>query len=266
MILPATVRTLVGAHRGASADAPENTMAAFERSIADGAELIELDVHTTLDGKVVVHHDFDLKRTAGSAAAIRDLTLREVLSFDVGSWKGSQYAGLQIPLLEQVFKLFGNRALLNVEIKFDGSPYREIELKVARLIREHGLMHRVAVSSFDLETALRLRRIDPDVRVSLLHESLAPDAGPGRLDGRSFVLAKMIVAREYGMVGIHLDHGSISMDLVTRARELELGVLAWTVDDEAEMRRLVGLGIDAIVSNRPSLLRSIIMESRPEQT
>jgi glycerophosphoryl diester phosphodiesterase len=263
LILLIEVETLIGAHRGASVDAPENTLAAFELAVTQGAELIELDVHATRDGVLVVHHDFDLRRTAGSAGLIRELTVSEVQTFDVGSWRGTKFAGERIPTLDKVLQTYGNRVLLNVEIKFDRVPYEGIESAVARAIRACGLSRRVVVSSFDLETLLRLRRIDGDIRVSLLHDaakSSVPDSGA--LDAASVMFARMAVAREAGMVGIHLDAASISADVCARAKELGLGVLAWTVDSEPEMRRLAALGIDAIVSNRPALLRAVLLEMR----
>jgi glycerophosphoryl diester phosphodiesterase len=265
MILPTNKATLIGAHRGASADAPENTIAAFDQAVADRAELIELDVHATVDGVLVIHHDFTLERTAGSPARLRDLTLAEVQSFDVGAWRGAAFAGQHIPTLDQVFQRFGNRILINVEIKFQDAPYDGIEQAVADAIRRHGLLRRVVVSSFDLETALRLRRIDREVLVSLLHETERSATPPNALDPGRMTLANMVLARATGMVGIHLDAASITADLSATARALGLGVLAWTVDAETEMRRLAALGIDAIVSNRPALLRQVVLETRGAQ-
>jgi glycerophosphoryl diester phosphodiesterase len=262
VILPASVATLIGAHRGASFDAPENTLAAFDLAVSAGAELIEFDVRVSADRVLVVHHDASLNRTAGLNARVADLPLSELQLLDVGSWKNPNYRGLRIPTLDQVLDNFGDLLLLNVEIKTDGAPVDQIEERVAAAIERRKLLDRVVVSSFEVETILRLRRLSPHVRASLLIESPAPLPVPSTVTAHEVVVAALVLARMYGLVGVHLAAELISRRIVNRARELAVGILAWTVDEQPEMARLVDLGVDVILSNRPALLHDVVVRRR----
>ncbi|MGH2391242.1 MAG: glycerophosphodiester phosphodiesterase [Chloroflexota bacterium] len=248
MLLPSTVRPLVGAHRGASADAPENTLAAFDLAVEQGAERIEFDVHRTRNGDLVVLHDFSPRRTANGAGTVAELTLTELKALDAGAWRGPRWAGQRIPTLAEVLDRYGERVYLNVEIKVDQTPYRGIEDEVAAAIRERGLYDRIVVSSFDFATVGRLRQVDPQVRAALLAQERPDEA--------------LRVAAEIGAVGVHLMSALIVRDNVARAAERGLGILAWTVDTEPEIKRLLALDIDAIVSNVPALLRRVVMDYR----
>ncbi len=264
MILSFPHKPLIGAHRGASEYAPENTLAAFDLAAIQGAELIELDVHLSADGYLVVHHDFDLRRTAGHPAMVGDLDLAVLRMLDVGSWKSTRFVGERIPTLEAVFEQLGQRVLLNVEIKVDASSSDRIDDIVASTIRSHGLADRVVVSTFDVETFMRLRRGNPDIRASLLFES--PVADPATAPPVDVLGPTLTVAAEFGAVGVHLEHTLVTPGVVERASELGLGVLAWTVDDEREMRDLALAGVEAILSNRPDALRQQMLPFRTGQS
>lgn len=248
MIVVSSLCPLIGAHRGASGEAPENTFAAFDLALEQGAELLELDVHRTTDGYLVVQHDFSLSRTASATGQIGELTLEALRRYDVGAWKGPRWAGQCIPTLDEVLDRYGDRAFLNVEIKVDRRPYPTIEAQVARAIRQRGLFDRVVVSSFDLSTVERLRRVDPAVRTGLLTEQ-QPDE-------------TLLRAREIGAVAVHLEADMITAPRLDHAHRRGLGVLAWTVDDPVEMVRLTELGVDAIVSNVPATLRDVVLARR----
>src|SRR5579864_3356404 len=109
MLPGVTFRPLIGAHRGASGEAPENTIAAFDLALEQGAELLELDVHRTADGHLVVQHDFSLARTAGRPGQIGECTLEELRQFDVGAWRGAAWAGQRLPTLEEVLDRYAAR-------------------------------------------------------------------------------------------------------------------------------------------------------------
>ncbi|MDB5074410.1 MAG: hypothetical protein JWO42_589, partial [Chloroflexi bacterium] len=176
--------------------------------------------------------------------------------------KGDKFIGQRIPTLDQVLDRYGSAVFLNVEIKVDRLPYREIEDWVAGAIQLRGLRDRVVVSSFDVETILRLRRLHPDIRASLLLNSPDPRSLQPGVSAEQVLDSALVLARVYGAVGVHLEAGLISESVRDRARALGLGVLAWTVDDEVEMTRLIDMGIDAIVSNRPAALRSLVVAHR----
>jgi glycerophosphoryl diester phosphodiesterase len=248
MILDTPLIPVIGAHRGASGEAPENTLAAFDLAIEQGAELLELDVHRTRDGHLVVHHDFTLNRTAGHDGQIAELSLAELRSYDVGAWRGPAWAGLTVPTLDEVLDRYAGRVLFNVEIKAARPPYPEIEVSVAAAIRARGLIGAVVVSSFNLPTMERLCRVAPDIRAGLLAEE-QPDAALER-------------ACELGAVALHLDSSLITAPRVQRTHARRLGLLAWTVDDPVEMVRVIDLGADAVISNYPARLRDVVLARR----
>jgi glycerophosphoryl diester phosphodiesterase len=248
MLLPTTLRPLVGAHRGASADAPENTLAAFDLAVEQGAELIELDVQRTRDGALVIQHDFSLGRTTTGSGQLAEHTLAELKALDAGAWHGANWTGQRIPILDEVLDRYGARVYLNLEIKVDDTPQSGFEQQVAEAIGQRDLYDRIVVSSFDFATVRRLRQVDRQVRSALLAEA-DPDQA-------------LRLATEIGAVGLHLRADLITTALVARAVENGLGILAWTVDDESEMQRLIGLDIEAIVSNRPALLLKVVTNHR----
>ncbi len=248
MLLPTTLKPLIGAHRGASADAPENTLAAFDLAVEQGAELIELDVQRTRDGELVIQHDFSLGRTTPGAGLLAEHTLAELRALDAGVWRGDSWTGQHIPTLDEVLDRYGARVFLNLEIKIGEIPQPGIEQQVASAIGRRGLYDRIIFSSFDFATVGRIRLVDPQVRAALLAEADPDEA--------------LRLAAEIGAVGLHLRADLITSARVTLAAERGLGMLAWTVDEEHEMLRLIGLDIDAIVSNRPALLHKIIEEHR----
>jgi glycerophosphoryl diester phosphodiesterase len=260
VIIASSTAPLIGAHRGASREAPENTVAAFDLAIEQGAELIELDVHLSRDGRLVVHHDFDLQRTAGCAARIGDLDWEDLRKLDVGSWLHPRFGHERLQTLDAVLERYGTRLLLNVEIKVDKDPHPGIEDLVAQAIAEHSLADRVVVSTFDVETFLRLRRRNPNVRASLLFE--VPSLRAGGLSAQDHLDAAFVIASHFGAVGLHLDHSLINRNVMDRAAYLNLGVLAWTVDDEQQMSRLARLGVEVILSNSPQTLRRQILPLR----
>ncbi len=248
MLFPANERPLIGAHRGASADAPENTLAAFDLAVEQGAELIEFDVHRTRDGELVVLHDFSSRRTTNGSGMVAEQTLAELKALDAGAWRGPRWAGQRIPTLAEMLDRYGERVYLNIEIKVDKIPYQGIEQAVAAAIQVRGLRGRIVVSSFDFATIGRLRAVDPQIRAALLAEQ-RPDQA-------------IRVAAEIGAVGVHLAASVIAPAVVDEAAERGLGILAWTVDSEPEMQFLLDLNIDAIVSNVPAVLRRVVMDYR----
>ena len=262
---------MVIAHRGDSAHQPENTMAAFDLAVEQGAELIELDVQRSLDGALMVIHDADLRRTMriplstatpGARVVIHDPHVKRMgcpglveehkaallRDLDAGSWKDERWAGERIPTLDQALDRYGGSVFLNIEIKAGKRPYPRIAAQVAQAIRRRSLYDRIVVSSFDWATIKELRRVDPAVRVALLADSRPDEA--------------LLYGAELGAGGVHLKAALITTALVASAQARGLGILAWTVDEPKEMARLAELDIDAIVSNIPSRLRDVILAYR----
>lgn len=233
-------RPLVGAHRGASVRAPENTLAAFRAALEDGAEIVELDAHLTRDGELAVIHDSDTRRVTGVAGAVAGMTMDELRRLDAGHHKGAPWAGEGIPELGDVFALLRGRLLINVEVKggVEAIP------ALARRLRDYDMTGSVIVSSFDRETVRAAATLSPGLRTGLLRDEATPDP--------------VAAARAVGASLLHLRHSLVTAEVVAALRDAGLGVLAWTVNEPSEMRRLAALPVDAILSDDPRLLRETV--------
>jgi len=226
------------AHRGASGRFPENTLKAFAAAMDAGAQMCELDVHLTIDGTVVVIHDETVERTTDGRGAVRSMTLEELKRLDAGIRFGGEFAGERIPTLEEVMTLAEGRCGLNIEIKSAG-----VERKVCELIVGRRALATAMISSFDWDALAVVRHFQPRVRVGLLASQW-----PARLVGAAFELkAESINPRS----------DIVTEDLCIAAHERNLSVYTWTVDEPAEMRRLIAFGVDGIMTNYPERLREL---------
>jgi glycerophosphoryl diester phosphodiesterase len=232
-------RPVIGAHRGASARAPENTLAAFRAALEDGAELIELDVHLTRDSRLAVIHDAETHRTTGTAGVVAELNMSELRRLDAGGHKGRHWVGEQIPELGDVFAAVHGRLLVNVEVKCSGAVPA-----LARCVAEHGMADAVIVSSFDPAVVCAVAALSPPLLGGLLVDRPAPNP--------------VAAAREGGAQLLHVKHTYLTPALVDLLHQAELGALAWTVNAPGEMRRLAALGVDAILSDDPRRLRTVV--------
>lgn len=228
---------LIIAHRGASAEAPENTMAAFELAQRQGADMIELDVLPTADGRLVVFHDETTTRWDGRDRRVADCSLAELQRLDIG--------GERVPTLEEVLGFAAATGIaLNVELKATGMGAR-----CAALLREFGVVEQVIVSSF-LPTALEeLRTADAAVRRAYL---MGTDTR--RPDVRLRELWPFFALRAVEAVAWHPYHGLPALDHVIPV-VLRAGyqINVWTVDEPERMRSLATLGVHGIITNRPAL-------------
>lgn len=239
--------TLNIAHRGASAAAPPNTLAAFEKAIELGADGIEFDVHLSADGVPVIIHDFAVDTTTDGSGRVADLTLAQLKRLDAGIRFAPAFAGEHIPTLEEVLEAVGNRLLLNVELKTTSLRDNGLEQAVIAQVRQHNLDNRVLFSSFNPFSLRRAKRIAPHIPAGLLY---APDLPLYlRRAWLAFLVPHEARHPHYKMVDAHY---------MAWAGRRGYRVNTWTVDDPAEMRRLIGLGVDGIITNVPNLLASIL--------
>ncbi len=228
-------RPAVVAHRGASAYAPENTLAAFERSLALGIADLEFDVRATRDGVPVVIHDQMVDRTTDGAGPVSELTLAELKRLDAGSWFRSEFAGEQVPTLEEVFALLRDRAYFNVEIKDAG---RGLEAKALALMTRYGVRGRSSARSFDVSVV----------------EEFAPVAEGGfpsfwlvdRLDARTVDRAVSLGANG---VSAHVD--GLTVEGVRQARAARFTIGAWGVSSAADIGTCLAFGVDQFTHDRP---------------
>lgn len=227
---------LIIAHRGASADAPENTVVAFALASEQGAHGVELDVRLSADGNVVIMHDSTVDRTTDGSGAVAALTADELRALDAGQ-------GQPVPTLDQVFEAFGPSMLYNIELKNSALLSHDMELAVADRIAAHHLENQVAVSSFNPLAVRRARRhLSASTIVGLVRQRRP----------RTF---RHFLAN----AGADHPHYSLVDEAYMRwARRRAYRVHVWTVDDAGEARRLAALGVHGIITNRPALVRDAL--------
>ncbi len=233
-------RLLVFAHRGASSLAPENTLAALTKAVEVGADGSEIDVHLTKDGEVVLLHDSGLKRTAGDPGAVWDYTLQELAGFEVGAWFGEKFEGEPIPTLTQAIRTVKGGFLLNIEIKVSREE-PDLVQKVVDIIHREKIRKKCLITSFDRKTVETVKEIDPRIKTGFIFSQDYPeDVFEGNWDVLSCNLRV------------------VNTEFVAKAREKKKEIHVWTVDNQEEMRRLIGLGVDAIITNRPQDLLPLV--------
>jgi glycerophosphoryl diester phosphodiesterase len=236
------MQTRIIAHRGASVEAPENTLAAFELARRQGAQMIEFDVRPTSDDAIVVFHDDTTERWNGRADAVAALTLAEMQAIDL--------RGERAPTLDDVCAWARTSGLLlNVEIKVAG-----IEAAVVRTIQRHGIAEQVIISSFDPAALRAMRAVAPELARAALTDA---DARPSAAD----VEWPLAVLRDLGARAWHPSWRLPQLDrLIPQVRQAGYAVNVWTVDDPAMMRRLLALGVEGIMTNRPALLAAVMRD------
>jgi glycerophosphoryl diester phosphodiesterase len=230
-------------HRGASADAPENTLRAFRLAMEQGADGVELDVWRCATGEVVVIHDEDARRTAEAPLRIQDAPLSALRELDAGAWKGGHFRGERIPLLAEVLEALPS-ALVNVELKCRGRD-RRLAQAAAEVIARARAGGRVIASSFDFGLLAAFRRAAPGVACGLLFEG-----------SRLWRPRVGLAVRLLRPAAVHPDHRLVTAARVRRWRDQGLQVNVWTVDEPSEVERLAGLGVDALVTDVPGRVRA----------
>ena len=240
------------AHRGASAYAPENTIPAFDLACEMGADAFELDVHLTKDGKAVVIHDDTIDRTGNGSGPVDGMTYEELLAYDFSNGMES-FAGVRIPLLEEVFDLaYQKNIFVNVEIKEnqirDSYPILE---KVLEIEKRCGMFGNVIYSSFNHYLLRELKSISGDIPAGILYLG-------GLVDVWDY-------AERLGVQAIHPHYICLGdRDLVSECHGRHIAVNAWTVNDEEDILAVVLSGADGIISNRPDVVGETIRRAAAE--
>lgn len=259
-----TTRPLVMAHQGGADLAPSNTMAAFRNAAQMGVDVLELDVHTTKDGVVVVIHDATVDRTTNGVGSVHDLTLSELQKLDAGyrfspdngqtfPFRGQ---GVAIPTLQEVLSAFP-ALRINIEIKQADPP---MEQAVAELIQQAGAQNRVLVVASNQDVIERFRALMPDVAT-----------GASESEVRGFFYAQTLRVSAFyrptaDALQVPENFGSIqvlSPHFVQAAHAREVAVHAWTINDPEAMRRLLAMGVDGIITDRPDLALEVLGRKAP---
>ncbi len=239
---------LVCAHRGRSGVAPENTLAAFEAAVQVAADFLELDVRHSADGEIVCIHDATVDRTTDGSGAVAEMTLAQIQSLDAGSWKGEQFAGERIPLLRDVLKSIARRIVVDIEIKDRG-----IAQKVVGLVREAEALRRVTVVSFEPADLRAARDAEAALACGLI------TVGPGA-NTPSAVATLISSALDCGANFISCLHTNVTETLVRECHLMGLALMAWTMDEPEDIRRMIELQVDGLVSNYPERALQMLEE------
>jgi glycerophosphoryl diester phosphodiesterase len=234
----------ITAHRGSSMAAPENTLAAIERAIEDGADYAEIDVQETADGVVVVIHDTDLKRITGVGKKLWDVTYDEIRELDFGSWFSPEFAGERIPTLVEAIELANRRIGLNIEIKLNGHEQNLTE-SVVRIIEETGFESQCIVTSLSRRALDEVAQLNPELeRGYIAYQTMGRIE---RIDADALML-KDSLATSLAVLAAH---------------DADMELHAWTVNDTTRMSFMIDRGVDGILTDYPELLVEVL-EQRAE--
>ncbi|MEK4385388.1 glycerophosphodiester phosphodiesterase [Solibacillus sp. FSL W7-1464] len=224
------------AHRGYSANYPENTIIAFQEAAKLDIWGVEFDVHLTKDNQLVVIHDESIDRTSTGKGYVKDMTLEELRAFDYGSWFAPEFAGQTIPTLAETLAIFKSTPFhINIEIKSDIFEYPGIEALIANEIHNFNLEDRVIISSFNHESIARFQQIMPNVKTALLFASL--------------IVNLEEYVKTLGSDAIHIPYYYGMRSIVRQAIKNGMTVRTYTVNDARVARQIGSLGIDAVFSD-----------------
>jgi glycerophosphoryl diester phosphodiesterase len=230
---------LVIAHRGASHDAPENTLAAFRRAADERADLVELDVQESSDGVVVVAHDSDLMKVGSSPLKIWEATADELRQVDIGSYRSAEFKDERVPTLAEALEACRGKSRVNIELKEYGHGQRLAE-RVVEIVEAAGMQDQIVTMSLSRELVAAMKRLRPEWTSGLLTAKAIGD-----LSG----LAVDFLAVESGMA---------TRRFIRLAHAAGKPVYVWTVNDPQRMIRMIGLGVDGLITDRPEVARDVI--------
>lgn len=238
------------AHRGASAAAPENTMAAIKQAIADEADWVEIDVQETADGEVVVFHDSDFMKLSGVDLKIWDATASDLQQLDIGSWFDPSFGDQRVPTLAEVLRHCKGKIDVNIELKYYGHD-EQLEKRVVEIIEAEEMTDHIVTMSLKLDAVKKMKQLRPDWSSGLLMSVAAGDLGGVDVDF------------------LAVNAGFVSRGFVQRAHRRGQLVYVWTVNDAASMSSMISRGVDGLITDKPALARSVLAQraqmSAPER-
>ena len=233
------------AHRGSSGDRPENTLPAFAEAVRVKADIIELDVHLSKDGHLIVMHDETVDRTTNGKGRICDKTLTELKELNAGSWFSEDYAATKVPTLKEVLDLLAAknyRGILTIELKTDHYEYQGIEKKVSELLASQSWPFTHWYCSFNVDTLDRLYAIEPQATFDFIM-------------GKSEAKPPLALSRPY-IEGIHPAYEWVKKH-EEQIADYPIAISPWTVDTEAEIRHCLAVGVTGIITNFPERVREV---------
>lgn len=247
-------RTLVIAHRGFSAEYPENTIAAFKAAVAAKADYIELDVHLSKDGEIVVMHDDTIDRTTNGTGFVNDYTVAELKKFDAGAWFDHAFVGERIPTLLEAIDLVENTSTrLCVEIKEKQKQhYPGLEKRLVEIVHQKDLIGHLVVTTYNKNVVSNLKKLEPRLPIAYdLNKDEYKKANEKPAE------SAMVVLNTNANMAC-FNHIHLSNEIISECLFNGVPLWVWTVNDEETMEKLVGFGIEAIMTDKPDVLRNVI--------
>lgn len=223
---------IVIAHKGASGHAPENTLRSFRKAVEYSAQMIELDIHETLDGKLVCLHDSTVDRTTNGNGAVHSFTYKELRELDAGE-------GERIPLLEEVIKFAYRKIQVNIELKVIG-----VEKKVLEIVESHRMLQDIIISSFFHGTLATVRDLNELVETGVLVNKPKDELVRYALDFKANAINPL--------------HELVNLDLIVDAHNAGLKVYPWTVNDAQIMKQLYSVGVDGLITDFPDIAADVL--------
>jgi len=237
--------TQISAHRGASHDAPENTKYAFEAAVGSGADYIELDVQLTKDQKLVVIHDKTIDRTTDGSGRVSSYTYDQLQDFSAGKWFGSEYEDARIMLLSDVLELVDHKCLMNIEIKDIGNVDLIAEMTVD-LVNEYDIRDSCYITSFSYKALQKVKDLDPKIKTALI-ANLATSTSYSKLPD---------------IDAVSMNYIFVNQSVVNTVHQNGKKIFVWTVDREEDIRSMISLNVDNIITNRPDKAAEIADSDR----
>lgn len=229
----------ITAHRGSSKDAPENTLAAIDAAISNGASYAEIDVQETKDGKIILLHDQNFIRTTGIDRAVWEVTLEEVKNMDAGSSFNDSFKGERIPTLKEVIEHSKGKIKLNIEIKTNGHE-NNLVYEVVRIIKEEEILDTCVVSSLDYDVLEMVEKLEPRIKTGYIMFIALGDLEKLNVDFYS------------------VEESNVNDKFVERAHSIGREVHVWTINTLESMENVLNLGVDNIITDNDKVLSDLI--------
>lgn len=237
------------AHRGASGTFPENTIAAFKEASYLPVHGVEFDVHMTADNELVVIHDEKINRTSDGKGYVKDMTLEELKKFDFGSWYSTDFKGETIPTLQEVLDVFGNTDhVLNIELKSDIFPYEGMVEKVITMVTDMQMESRIVLSSFDHGAIQLAKKLAPSIETGALFMEV--------------LVNPVDYIRSIPADALHLLFPAAIRPSMREVFESGIPVRTFTVNDENYAKMLQQAGVEAIFTDYPEKMYSLLQDSQ----
>jgi len=243
---------LLAAHRGGSLLWPENSLLAFRNALALGADFIEFDVHLSRDGEVMVIHDATLDRTTSGAGPVRDRSVTELRALRLKDRTGAVTAET-VPTLDEVVEVAAQakrRMLLEIKVDAAKARYPGIEEKVLAILDRHAMTASSVIMAFEAPTWRRVRELRPEVATCALYSA--------RTLGRSSLAPELETLRAAGVRFIGVEHTVVDAAAVAQAQRAGVGLGAWTVNNPADMKRMIEAGVTILITDQPDVAKTLL--------